>query len=125
MVFICRSLMMHWLLVLRIVPKICILYPCGTAAHTDTTVKKWGTCIWCNGNGSSSYLKAVAVELDSSFYWNVFANTSDSRTLDFWVNHTSVSSGHSDIFPMPREDGGNHWIYKTYVLLPVVHYSVW
>ena len=40
----------------------------------------------------------------------MFANTTDSQTLDFWVNHTSVSSG--QIYFRPREDGSNYWYIR-------------
>ena len=73
----------------------------GGNTHTDTAVKKFGTAS-AQFDGTGDYLSAP----DSSD-WNMFANTSDSRTLDFWVNHTSVSSG--KVYFMAREDGSNYW----------------
>jgi len=76
----------------------------GGAVHTDTTVKKWGTAS-AQFNGSSSYLTVP----DSSPF-SLFANTTDSKTLDFWVNHTAVGSG--QVYFMPREDGSNYWFIR-------------
>ena len=73
----------------------------GGDTHTDTAVKKFGTAS-AQFDGTGDYLSVP----DSSDF-NMFANTSDSRTLDFWVNHTSVSSG--KVYFMAREDGSNYW----------------
>jgi len=73
----------------------------GGDTHTDTAVKKFGTAS-AQFDGTGDYLSAP----DSSD-WNMFANTSDSRTLDFWVNHTSVSSG--KVYFMAREAGSDYW----------------
>jgi hypothetical protein len=76
----------------------------GGNTHTDTAVKKFGTAS-AQFDGTGDYLSAP----DSSD-WSIFANTSDSKTLDFWVNHTVVSSG--QVYFMPREAGTDYWFIR-------------
>ena len=76
----------------------------GGDAHTDTSVKKFGTAS-AQFDGTGDYLTVP----DSSEF-SLFANTTDSQTLDFWVNHSVVSSG--QVYFMPREAGTDYWFIR-------------
>ena len=75
-------------------------------AHTDTTVKKFGTAS-AQFDGTGDYLTAP----DSSA-WDVFGSSSENWTIDFWVKHTDHVGGETYI--SQSEDSSNYWQFAHY-----------